>query len=93
MPGAGRAAKAGHRTHRAGPKEGLGLINGTQFSTACALVGLFEARGPRRHRLLLPVDRCDHGVDGTAQAGIHALRGHRGQIDVASAMRALMEAV
>ncbi|MEL7258938.1 MAG: aromatic amino acid lyase, partial [Pseudomonadota bacterium] len=26
-----------------GPKEGLALINGTQFSTACALVGLWNA--------------------------------------------------
>jgi histidine ammonia-lyase len=28
---------------RTGPKEGLALLNGTQFSTANALAGLFEA--------------------------------------------------
>ena len=35
--------KAGLTPIELGPKEGLALINGTQFSTACALVGLWGA--------------------------------------------------
>ena len=41
----GRVAleQAGLKPITLGPKEGLALINGTQFSTACALVGLWGA--------------------------------------------------
>ncbi len=36
-------ADAGLEPLTLGPKEGLALLNGTQFSTAYALAGLFEA--------------------------------------------------
>ena len=41
--GGQRAEAAGLTPIALGPKEGLALINGTQFSTAYALAGLFEA--------------------------------------------------
>ena len=44
MPAARALERAGLSPVELGPKEGLGLINGTQFSTACALAGLFDAR-------------------------------------------------
>jgi histidine ammonia-lyase len=44
MPGGDALAAAGLAPVTLGPKEGLALINGTQFSTAWALAGLFEAR-------------------------------------------------
>ena len=43
MPGAEALAKAGLVPIELGAKEGLALINGTQFSTAFALAGLFGA--------------------------------------------------
>lgn len=43
MPGGVALEKARLTPVVLGPKEGLALINGTQFSTACALTGLFEA--------------------------------------------------
>ena len=43
MPGGAALAKAGLMPVTLGPKEGLALINGTQFSTACALAGLWRA--------------------------------------------------
>ncbi|MFZ5751654.1 MAG: histidine ammonia-lyase [Pseudomonadota bacterium] len=90
----GRAlARAGLSPVELGPKEGLGLINGTQFSTACALAGLF---GARRNLEAAVVSAClstDAIMGSTAPLDpeIHDLRGHRGQIDIAAAMRALME--
>jgi histidine ammonia-lyase len=92
---AGAAALARRRAGagRAGPKEGLALINGTQFSTACALAGLFEARRLRRdgrHRHLALSTDAIMGSTAPLQPEIHALRGQPGQIDVAAAMRALM---
>lgn len=76
-----------------GPKEGLGLINGTQFSTALALVGLFEGWQNARASLVTAAMSTDAIMGSTAplQPEIHALRGHRGQIDVAHAIRAVME--
>ncbi len=43
MPAARALAEAGLEPLHLGPKEGLALLNGTQFSTAFALAGLFEA--------------------------------------------------
>ncbi len=43
MPAAAALAATGLEPIALGPKEGLALLNGTQFSTAYALAGLFEA--------------------------------------------------
>ncbi|MEL6518616.1 MAG: histidine ammonia-lyase [Pseudomonadota bacterium] len=92
MPAAQALERAGLAPIVLGPKEGLALINGTQFSTACALAALFET-----WRL---VDACvvtaalstDAIMGSTAplRSAIHDLRGHAGQIDVAKTMRDLM---
>jgi histidine ammonia-lyase len=76
-----------------GPKEGLGLINGTQFSTACALAGYFHARRNAEAAVVSSCLSTDAIMGSTAplEPAIHDLRGHRGQIDVARAMRAIMD--
>nr|WP_040645000.1 histidine ammonia-lyase [Rubellimicrobium thermophilum] len=91
-PGAEALARAGLQPLVLGPKEGLALINGTQFSTACALAGLWRAE-----RLLMGsvVTSCLStdaimGSDSPLDPAIHALRGHPGQIRVAALMRELM---
>ncbi|MGI9476815.1 MAG: aromatic amino acid lyase, partial [Hyphomicrobiaceae bacterium] len=43
VPAKEALARAGLEPITLGPKEGLAFINGTQFSTACALAGLFSA--------------------------------------------------
>lgn len=75
-----------------GPKEGLGLINGTQFSTACALVGLFEAWRLAEASMVIAALSTDAIMGSTAPliAEIHSFRGHAGQIDVAREMRAVL---
>ncbi|MBO6895464.1 MAG: histidine ammonia-lyase [Roseibium sp.] len=75
-----------------GPKEGLGLINGTQFSTACALVGLFDSWRLAEATLVTASLSTDAIMGSTAPLlpEIHELRGHRGQIEVARAMRDIM---
>ncbi len=74
------------------PKEGLGLINGTQFSTACALAGYFTALRSLQGGLVAASMSTDAIMGSTAplQPAIHQLRGHSGQIQVAHAMRAIM---
>ncbi len=76
-----------------GPKEGLALINGTQFSTASALIGLFEARRNAANALISAALSTDAAMGSTAPLldQIHQLRGHRGQIEAARAMRALLQ--
>ncbi len=75
-----------------GPKEGLALINGTQFSTAYALAGLFQGWQAAQEALVISSLSTDAIMGSTAplEAEIHALRGHAGQIDAAAAMRALL---
>ncbi len=72
LPAAQALSRAGLSPIVLGPKEGLALINGTQFSTACALVGLFDAWQQRTDGGcdLRPVDRRDHGFDRAA-GGCH----------------------
>lgn len=92
MP-AGRAlSRTGLTPLVLGPKEGLGLINGTQFSTANALTGLFEALDLAESSLVIAALSTDAIMGSTDPlvAEIHDLRGHQGQIDVARGMRELM---
>ncbi|MEF2070132.1 histidine ammonia-lyase [Consotaella aegiceratis] len=85
-------AEAGLEPVTLGPKEGLALINGTQFSTAYALAGLFEAWSNARAAVVTGALSTDAIMGSTApfEEEIHTLRGHRGQIEVAAALRYLM---
>ncbi|MGL4320593.1 MAG: histidine ammonia-lyase, partial [Paracoccaceae bacterium] len=76
-----------------GPKEGLALINGTQFSTAYALAGLFDAWRMAQSALVTSALSTDAIMGSTAplHPEIHALRGHAGQIEAAATMRALLD--
>ena len=73
-------------------KEGLALINGTQFSTAFALVGLFDAWQAAQTALITSCLSTDAIMGSTAplEPEIHALRGHRGQIESAATMRRIL---
>ena len=74
-------------------KEGLALINGTQTSTALALAGLFRTHRAAQAALVTGAMSTDAAMGSSApfHADIHTLRGHRGQIDTAAALRALMQ--
>ena len=76
-----------------GPKEGLALINGTQFSTAYALAGLFDAWRNAQSALVISALSTDAIMGSTAplHPQIHALRGHAGQIEAAATLRALLD--
>jgi histidine ammonia-lyase len=75
-----------------GPKEGLALLNGTQFSTATALAGLFEAENLFHAALVTGALSTDaaRGSDAPFDRRIHLLRRHRGQMETADALRDLM---
>ncbi|WP_428333818.1 histidine ammonia-lyase [Novosphingobium sp.] len=75
-----------------GPKEGLALLNGTQFSTANALAGLFGAERLFRAALVTGAlsTEAAKGTDTPFDPRIHALRRHAGQIETAAALRDLM---
>jgi histidine ammonia-lyase len=92
LPGAQALAQAGLAPIVLGPKEGLALINGTQFSTACALTGLWGAWRNAQTCVVTAALSTDAIMGSTAPlvAAIHALRGHPGQIDIARAQAALM---
>ena len=76
-----------------GAKEGLALLNGTQFSTAYALAGLFEAEMLFGSALVTGALSTDaaRGSDAPFDPRIHALRGHAGQIEAAAALRRVMQ--
>ncbi|WP_261300216.1 histidine ammonia-lyase [Sphingomonas alpina] len=75
-----------------GPKEGLALLNGTQFSNANALAGLFEAERLFQSALVTGAlsTEAAKGSDTPFDPRIQALRRHRGQIETADALRTLM---
>ncbi len=92
VPAAAALEAAGLQPAVLGPKEGLALLNGTQFSAAYALAGLFEAETLWRTGLVTGALATDaaRGSDTPFDPRIHALRRHRGQIDAAAALRALI---
>jgi histidine ammonia-lyase len=92
-PAGSALANAGLGPLEPGPKEGLALLNGTQVSTALALAGLFEAERVLQAALVTGALSTDaaRGSDGPFDPRIQQLRGHRGQIEVADALRTLME--
>jgi histidine ammonia-lyase len=93
MPAAAALAKVGLAPIELGPKEGLALLNGTQVSTALALDALFASEHVFSAAIVagaLSVDALK-GSLAPFDPRIHALRGHKGQIDVAASIRALVE--
>lgn len=93
LPGAEALAVAGLSPIALGAKEGLAFINGTQFSTAFALAGLFDGWNATQSALVTSALSTDAIMGSTAplQPEIHSLRGHAGQIEAASFMRALLD--
>ena len=94
LPAATALGRAGLKPLALGPKEGLALINGTQFSTALALAGLFRLERVFHAALITGALTTEavQGLDEPFDARIHAWRRQPGQIDVAAALRALLAA-
>ena len=92
MSGAKALSEAGLAPISLGPKEGLALINGTQTSTALALVGLFKAWNCAQSALVTGALSTDAAMGSSApfHPDIHTLRGHQGQIDAGETLRNLM---
>ena len=91
-PAAQALQKAGLDPLALGPKEGLALLNGTQFSTAYALAGLFDAERLFQSALVTGAlsTEAARGSDTPFDHRIHVLRRQPGQIEAAGALRALM---
>ena len=92
LPAAVALDRAGLAPLVLGPKEGLALLNGTQFSTANALAGLFGAEDLFQAALVTGAlsTEAAKGSDTPFDPRIHALRRHQGQIETAAALRDLM---
>lgn len=92
IPAAAALSRIGLEPITLGPKEGLALLNGTQFSTANALAGLFGIERAFRAGLVSGAlsTEAAKGSDTPFDPRIHALRRQPGQIVVAEALLALM---
>ena len=92
QPAAQALQHAGLKPLSLGPKEGLGMINGTQVSTALALAGLFDAWRLAQSALITGALASDALMASTApfREEIHELRGLPGQIQAGHALRSLL---
>ncbi|MDD2281464.1 MAG: histidine ammonia-lyase [Bacteroidales bacterium] len=73
-------------------KEGLALLNGTQFMLAYSVWNLFRAKklsSLADKIAAISLDAFDGRVEPFTP-GVHAIRPHKGQIDTAAAMRELL---
>lgn len=93
LPGREALERAGLAPVILAAKEGLALINGTQASTALALAGLFRAHRAAQAALITGALSTDAAMGSSVPftEEIHTLRGHKGQIDTAAALRALLD--
>lgn len=85
-------AKAGLTPLQLGPKEGLALLNGTQTSTALALLGLLAAEDIFIAAITAGAMSVDAacGTDKAFDARIQDVRGHATQIQTAKMLRDLL---
>lgn len=92
MPASAALERAGIAPLELAAKEGLALLNGTQFSTANALAGLFSIEDAFHGALVAGAlsTEAARGSDAPFDPRIHVLRRHRGQQQVAAALRAMM---
>jgi len=92
VPARAALEKAGIEPLKLAPKEGLALINGTQVSTALALAAVFRTENVLAAALVAGAMSADamQGSDTPFDRRIHNVRGHGGQIAVASILRELM---
>ena len=93
LPGGEALKGAGLAPLVLGPKEGLALINGTQFSTAHALAGTMAAHRLAVTSLVTGALSVDAAMASTTpfRAEIHALRGMPGQIAAGHALMSLLD--
>ncbi len=92
MPATDALRRAGLVPVHLEAKEGLALLNGTQVSTALALEGLFAAENAFAGAVVagaLSVDAAK-GSDTPFDDRVHAVRGQRGQREVAAVYRDLV---
>ncbi|MBX2858451.1 MAG: histidine ammonia-lyase [Cellvibrionaceae bacterium] len=84
--------RAGLQPIALAPKEGLALLNGTQASTAFTLAGLFAAENALHCSIAIGALAVEAAMGSRVpfDARIHHARGHRAQIDVASAFRKVL---
>lgn len=76
-----------------GAKEGLALLNGTQFSTGYALYSVLEANrllSLSNHTAAMSMDAFMCSIDPLDE-DIHKVRNQKGQIEVASLIRSLLK--
>ncbi len=92
IPAADALARAGLEPIALAPKEGLALLNGTQVSTALALLGLFAAEDVFASAVVAGAMSVDAalGSDAPFDARLQELRGQAGQITVAGELRRLL---
>jgi len=92
MPAADALKRAGLKPLVLEPKEGIALLNGTQVSTAMALMGLFAAEDLVNAALVAGALTVDAAKGSTTpfDARIHEVRGQPGQRDVAAAYLTLL---
>ena len=93
VPAARALSEAGLSPLVLGAKEGLALLNGTQFSTAYALAALFETERLLGSALITGALSTDaaRGSDAPFDPRVHELRRHAGQVEAARVLRRLME--
>lgn len=92
MPAAEALADAGIKPVKLAPKEGLALLNGTQVSTALTLAAVFRTENQLAAVMMAGAMSSDaiKGSDTPFDERIQNVRGHSGQIDVATVLRELM---
>ncbi|MBU6458538.1 MAG: histidine ammonia-lyase [Bradyrhizobium sp.] len=93
MPARDALAASGLAPLTLGPKEGLALINGTQFSTAYAIAGLLRAHNLAITALVTGALSVDAAMASTApfRPEIQELRGLAGQVAAGKALMALLD--